>query len=522
MRSFTAVLLRLYVISAFLLFYSTSPISGQQNNFHNTYINGNTAYPRPLFIIGNQNHYLSANRTLMLTDSLGNLQWLKNFRVDSTNRNFIAINNLKGNKFIGAGTSFMAKFNQSFSNLMWVRNFSLPYVYFSTVNECINGDFVLSAPYYDYASMFYGNLIVRTDTIGNIKWAKFYFNPFEQVIESSTATKDNSIVFSGSLANGIGSNNFNIGIFKIDSLGSIVYYRQFYPATNSTTFTYSINLTSDNGFILSGKRNSHGFLLKLDSIANIDWMKYYEFGFVDGLTWAEQAADSGYIVTGNVIGASTGPLGQSGIIAKTDSTGTIIWARQLGGDGVWTGCVRPTSDNGYMISCRRPGGTGPNGVLQSYSFIKTDSLGYTGGCLNWDIFPIVSNLNDTVENILMWDSVANVSFDPATHQKWNIAGTQFNMCSPTGLEDYSVEEMSIEVSPNPNSGSFRINLSIFYKGNAVIEIYDLLGNVVYSEAVINPTSEQTIILPSELTSGMYFCRILSGSNVVSNRFVLNK
>lgn len=459
---------------------------------------------------------------IMLVDSIGDLKWMKNFRVDSLNRDFLSIDKLNGNKLVGVGTSFIAKFNNTLNNVYWVRNFSLPYVYFSTVNECINGDFVLSAQYYDYVSLFYSNLIVRTDSIGNIKWANYFNNPFAQNIRSSIATLDNSVVFTGYMSSAVGATNSSIGVFKIDSTGNVVFCKRFYQSALSSSFSYSINQTSDNGFILSGKRNSHGFLLKLDSLANIDWMKYYEFGFVDGLTWAEQTADGGYIVTGNVTGSPTGPLGQSGIIAKTDSTGTIIWARQLGGDGVWTGCVRPTSDNGYMISCRRPGGTGPNGVLQSYSFIKTDSLGYTGGCLNWDIFPIVSSLNDTVENILMWDSVANVSFDPATHQKWNITGTQFNMCSPTGLEDYSVEETSIEVSPNPNSGSFRINLSTFYKGNTTIEIHDLLGNVVYSEALINPTSEQTIMLPSELTSGMYFCRIVSGSNVVSKRFVLNK
>jgi hypothetical protein len=64
----------------------------------------------------------------------------------------------------------------------------------------------------------------------------------------------------------------------------------------------------------------------------------------------------------------------------------------------------------------------------------------------------------------------------------------------------------LEVFPNPNRGTFRLNLPATYQGGkALLGVYNLAGQLVYSQQMIN-ASQQTIMLP-DLAAGVYLLQL---------------
>jgi Concanavalin A-like lectin/glucanases superfamily/Secretion system C-terminal sorting domain len=81
-----------------------------------------------------------------------------------------------------------------------------------------------------------------------------------------------------------------------------------------------------------------------------------------------------------------------------------------------------------------------------------------------------------------------------------------------GIPDYS-----IQITPNPNKGSFNITGSFGADPQVVLEITNPLGQVVYTEKIApqNGHINNTIMLPDNVANGLYFLKIHSlGANRV--------
>jgi len=75
--------------------------------------------------------------------------------------------------------------------------------------------------------------------------------------------------------------------------------------------------------------------------------------------------------------------------------------------------------------------------------------------------------------------------------------------SSTGIGDLNNKQEYLNLYPNPTSGTF--TLSYNYQTpilNSQLKIYDVLGQQVYTQAIINPN--QTTINVSQLSNGIYF------------------
>lgn len=143
---------------------------------------------------------------------------------------------------------------------------------------------------------------------------------------------------------------------------------------------YSVKQTSDGGYIMAGETSSYrvgrwpghwdAWLIKTDSKGNETWNKTFG-GIGENFAYSvQQTSDGGYIFAGTT--DSYGAGGFDAWLVKTDARGNEDWNKTFGGPGREIArIVQQTSDGGYMLS----GTTRPDSGIANTMLIKTDAKG---------------------------------------------------------------------------------------------------------------------------------------------------
>jgi hypothetical protein len=79
----------------------------------------------------------------------------------------------------------------------------------------------------------------------------------------------------------------------------------------------------------------------------------------------------------------------------------------------------------------------------------------------------------------------------------------------------------LSVSPNPSNGNFTIH-SIAIENNAIVEILNNIGQVVYKSTPANFSQGDCVINLSNIIDGLYFLRVSTIENTYSRTLVLKK
>jgi len=157
-------------------------------------------------------------------------------------------------------------------------------------------------------------------------------------------------------------------------------------------YTYSIARTSEGGFALAGETHSGGaggadvLLIRLDSVGNIIWAKAYGGAGDDFAYSIAETYDRGFVIAGET--KSYGAGGSDILILRTDSMGTLLWARTYGGSlDDYAQSVVQTQDSGFgLVGVSRSYGSG-NGdcILLRLTSSGALSWGRTYGGTNFDL-----------------------------------------------------------------------------------------------------------------------------------------
>ncbi|RKZ32836.1 hypothetical protein DRQ19_03590, partial [bacterium] len=205
------------------------------------------------------------------------------------------------------------------------------------------------------------------------------------------------------------------------------------------------------------------YLVKTDALGDTIWTRTYE---TDSSGWSvAQTTDGGYIVAGGTYSFGAGNFDV--YLVKTDALGDTIWTRTYGGSNSdWGRSVAQTTDGGYVVAgvydYDYSAGTG------DVYLIKTDSLGY-------------SAINE-----------------PAAQKPIALSLTAF---------------------PNP----FNSSCVIAAPAGAEIEIYDLLGNRLWSKTIPRSAPANLVWKPEEnIASGVYIVRAATGNRSATKRVVYLK
>ncbi len=191
-----------------------------------------------------------------------------------------------------------------------------------------------------------------------------------------------------------------VALFTQYAHAQVVKFAKTYGGT-SRDKAYSVQQTSDGGYIVAGYTNSFGagwddiLLIKTDAFGNVQWAKTYGEADNDVAYSVQQTSDGGYIVAGTTV--SFGAGGGDIFLVKTDANGNIIWAKTYGGtSGEDATSVQQTSDGGYILAgYTRSFGAGDKDIF----LIKTDASGNlqwakTYGGIDWDVAYSVQQTSD--------------------------------------------------------------------------------------------------------------------------------
>ncbi|MFI5218929.1 MAG: T9SS type A sorting domain-containing protein [Bacteroidia bacterium] len=470
----------------------------QQITFQKLYLSG---FPGPINLrfelvqTSDKGYLTGSTMQLLLTDSLGQLQWYKQFSNGPFAVSFISIGKLSDG-YILIGSDNLMKIDNNY-NIDWIMNF--PALPGSTI--------VRQTPDKGFIIMGYYAFLIKTDSLGTVQWSKLYDMPLGASINSITLTPDGGYMMAGSAQYILDTTSTTSDIFvmKTDSLGNSLWAKH-YLTPNTSSICYHITTTSDGNFVLAVRRYPHELLLKIDTAGNILWEKYYAAELNGAFRRVRETSDGGLIALGDMEGIDSGWVERTCLLVKTDSAGNLQWARELGGYwDMWAADVRQTEDGGYVLAARRAG----DGI----SIIKTDSLGHTNGCLEGvPIVTVTSITTDTIIPIPVTDSIVTVTGVLVTLSD-SLIGSEITLCPPVSVPEVVTNEEEFLIFPNPFTNQITITSNF---NNGDIDITNLLGEKVFQTKLSN---QQGKIELSHLSQGMYFLSVKTKEKVFCRKIV---
>ena len=126
-------------------------------------------------------------------------------------------------------------------------------------------------------------------------------------------------------------------------------------------------------------------------------------------------------------------------------------------------------------------------------------------------------------------STANAVITPTTNTTYTVTGIAANGCGNSavisqsvstcaGLKTNSISNSNLNLYPNPNNGSFKLeieNLSV----NSKVEIYNNLGQLVFASQLNENNTEINI---SNLNNGLYTVKLIGNNNIISTQKMIKE
>jgi hypothetical protein len=395
--------------------------------------------------------------------------------------------------------------------------------------------------------------VIKLDSAGNLKWTETIGGSNNDNGYSIIETKDKGLAIAG-MTNSFSIGSYDVYVIKLDSAGNLQWTRTVGGVGDDEG--YSIIQARDGGYVIAGYTTSFGagdddvYVIKLDSVGNLQWTKVIGGTNVDLANSIVQATDGGYL-----IGGSTGSYGldMDMYVIKLDSLGNLKWTRTIGGPRNEMGLyMATTNDKGYaIIGYTDSYGADSNDIYM----VKLDSAGNlkltrtigTGATTNiaWGITQtndkgfaitgwILSTTGSTDACMIKLDSSSNTCLTTINDSgrissggkvssggtitskdsgifgsggKVNSGGVYTPICGVESVNDIVAPENSVQVYPNPNNGVFTIEEQGI-SNKEYIEVYNMLGERVYRQPLRQAQGDNHIDL-SNNADGVYLYRIIT-------------
>lgn len=220
--------------------------------------------------------------------------------------------------------------------------------------------------------------LIKTDSSGDEEWNMTYGSPLGTTADyaySIQQTSDGGYIFTGcTYSYGMGYGD--VWLVKTLSDGTLDWHKTF--GGTGYDLGSSVKQTSDGGYIIAGTTTSFGagsfdiWLIKTDSSGNEVWNSTFGGASQDmglGVVWTSD----GYVVVGRTLSFSVGYPGDDLWLIKTDLNGNHVWNRTYGASNNDIGHhLKQTPDGGFIIA----GQSTSLGNPYDAWLIKTDSEGY--------------------------------------------------------------------------------------------------------------------------------------------------
>jgi hypothetical protein len=302
----------------------------------------------------------------------------------------------------------------------------------------------------------------------------------------------------------------NYVILKLSTTGSIVWSKSFIQEKNEINEDI---IVLDNEDVLFGYRSNiyrkeETFVLKFKSNGSLDWQKAYHIGQTTLFrSFAKDQTGNVYIV-GNERDSILPNWDYFGQIfkARIHSQGELSDIQKFGHHKQWVRSLSISKSFLFITSLYY----GPTFLDQrSLYVIKSTKDGYSG-CYDSSATATISDVNFNIEDINLELNPDIIELKDTTIQHFLISNRLSDLiCSDTIQAPPPPEILQPLLYPNPNNGSFTLELPTGFTGYA--EIYDVRGSVIFKTGLI--ANENIININLNLAPGLYILRIPGYQNI---------
>ncbi len=387
-----------------------------------------------------------------------------------------------------------------------------------------------------------GNLL-KLDAYGNIQWTKNF--PF--IVYCVSKQVNNKYIIGGEHFNGIYPSD--AAIAETDLNGDTLWIKH-YPTSYNGSNSYQAQIATDGNYLFTIFDNTYG-------ITN---MSYYEKVDTSGNhLWTRQTgsgATSIFLMNADLLSLDYGEYSYETFITKFDTANNLICntyyqdtvphavmtpysiAEGLDSDYVVAGIYYPykwiskinhsTCDTLYSrqynagsfvsIQGTRDGGYAAIGTEVSdsaiYLFKLDNNLNITWSQRFAGIGSAGPNyLEQTTDGGFIINALTNNS---SNTYLYIIKTDSMGYASPlTDVPQYEITNQQFEIFPNPTLSTFTIKPISEIK-NALVEIYNVLGEKVYSTEIIG--KQQTI--NNKFPSGIFFVKVCDGEKQFVEKLIV--
>jgi hypothetical protein len=439
MRIFVILYFILYSLYSFSQFNIIVEDSTDNHLYEQTIIENNNQYT---IINGSGDSLGNRGISIIRTDSIGSIIWKKTYSkngeswYEGYNYNFLKEKNvLAGSRITDKRRGMLMFFDNNYDTIFTKIFYkdSLTSLFSNSIKTYDNN--ILCIGQIENLVEYANGLLVKYDMLGNVLWYKDIGNASDDMLGKKTIeTFDSSIVSIGYTY--VGSTpHQDWYIVKTDSLGNLKWWKNYGNSQLNDGAAQDIVQTKDSCFVVVGGKAAYynvnhtcfdGRIMKLDNTGHVVWDKSYRKRLFNNpdTVWCEfysivELDDGGFYV----VGQEKLDIGGTSKVVKLyrfNSDGDTLWSRKYCTrceiddtypypETEYAKTIQKTNDGGFLI-----GGWGYYSYIfdhpytQQMFLIKTDSLGCDGTEFSCPTV-IVQNIMEEDANVVIYPNPAHLS-----------------------------------------------------------------------------------------------------------------
>lgn len=267
---------------------------------------------------------IGADVYLIKTDENGDTTWTRTYGGITSDKGR-AVQQTSDGGYIIAGESFLGVYlikTDALGVVDWEKTFGgLLFDFGYDVQQTTDGGYIVTG-YTQELTGFYNVYLIKTDANGDSAWTKSYGGGTFDYGLSVDQTSDGGYIITGN-TDSFGAGAEDVYLIKTDANGDTVWTKTF-GGTDSDV-GYSVKQTTDGGYIIGGLTGSSAtmdfdvYLIKTDAGGNETWSRTFGGTGNEQCYTVQQTSDGGYILSGQASSFGTGDA--DAYLIKTDNMG---------------------------------------------------------------------------------------------------------------------------------------------------------------------------------------------------------